>query len=354
MKKPSLISPYVGGKGGSRYQHTVAGHTVSRICDRPYFYDCIVEPFAGSGATIWQHDHGITNAIAADTDPGVQAVWECWKESPESVIKVCERWHKEIYTGSPKRAFNKLKFIYEKKGFHGSLRFGLDSVRRYELAAAYLTLKRLVFGGTIRTAKTTGKLNVALSHNPSAKTKSKLDRFLDGYQYEWPDNGIETLTFKHSWQSAVKSFADSAYKRALVVIDPPYYSDKEWVEERKDGQKRVSKMTPAYGGHNPQSDDEFNMCIDCLDAVLATGKAARVVVFNYHSERLENAIDELYGKHDLNLPYFASNLGPLGNMNNAQKFHGRDDEWVWEIGGKRMFQDYDAVRQGNLLETLAA
>jgi len=44
-------------------------------------------------------------------------------------------------------------------------------------------------------------------------------------------------------------------------------------------------------------------------------------------------------------PIPCSNLGPLGNMNNAQQFHGRDVEAVWEIGGKRMFRDYDAVQQ---------
>jgi len=335
MKPPALISPYVGGKSGPRYQYNVSGHPVSRICDRPHFYDCIVEPFAGSGAVTWQHSHGISHAIASDIDPGVRAVWECWGDA--SLIVSVEKLIEQV-KANPDSTYKKLKTIYH-------------SPREYSpvfYAAAYLTLKKLVFGGVLRCNRQ-GLLNVALSE---PKRRQGFSEF-SNWRYRFPNNGIQSLTFKHSWQDAVKALADSSYQRALVVIDSPYYSDKEWVEERHDGQKRVSKMTPAYAKHNPQSDDELRLCIDCLDAVLDLKNVGRIVVFNYGSEALDQMIQDLLIKRH-RFDFHVSNLGPLGNMNNAQKFHGRNDEWVWEIGGKRMFQGYDKAIQGNLLEALAS
>ena len=354
---PALISPYVGGKSGAPYElQTPDGRWLSRVCDRPHHYDVIVEPFAGSGAVTWQHSHGITNAIAADVDPGVQAVWECWDlpithnivDAPKYVIEQMEVFKGKI-ARDPQKGFEFLKKKYERYGEVYSERS--DTIR-IQMAAVSLTLRRLVFGGTLRTAKTTKKLNVALSKSSSAKTGSKLDRYLAGWRYVWPDNGIQQLTFKHDWEGAVQALANSDYENALVVIDPPYYSPKEWIEERKDGRKVQSRMTAAYPGHDPQSVDELAMCIDCLDAVLATGKAGRVVVFNYWSEELDEQIFSLATKKhwDWDRNCYTSNLGPLGGMNNAQKFHARDVEMAWEIGGKRMFQDYDAVQQCELLE----
>ncbi|MEM9116959.1 MAG: DNA adenine methylase [Cyanobacteria bacterium P01_F01_bin.56] len=342
LQLPALISPYVGGKGGIRYFRQFGKHWQSLICDRLHHYDVIVEPFAGSGAATWQHNHGIQNAIAADFDPGVQAVWECWGDAEKrgEVEKYLASFHR-LLSRNPDSAYRFLKACYNQH----------EGRSREHLAAVSLTLRRLVFGATLRTAKTTGKLNVALSKSSSAKTGSKLDRYLDRWNYTWPDNGIQTLDFHHSWQEAVQALADSNYGNALVIIDPPYYSPKGWTEKRKDGRKVQSRMTPAYPGHDPQSADELAMCVDCLDAVLATGKAGRVVVFNYASGILEDSIDELYGKYcfDDDIPYSSANLGPLGNMNNAQKFHGRDKEWAWEIGGSRMFQGCDSVKQLTLV-----
>jgi hypothetical protein len=240
----------------------------------------------------------------------------------------------------------------------------------WERAAAYLTIKRLVFGSVLRCNKQ-GKLNIALSADKLEKflrTGRKRQRACTqtkyllpvestspgeywGWQYTWPNNGIESLTFQHSWQDAVKVLADSDYQNALVVIDPPYYDCQRWTETRKDGRQVKSQMTPAYPKHNPQSADELALCVDCLDAVLATGKVGRVVVFNYFSDELCTKIGRTLLKNVDASGFHAQkdvglfNLGPLSSMSNAQQFHGRNDEAVWEIGGKRMFRDHDAVEQ---------
>ena len=362
---PALISPYPGGKSGEPYEFkAVDGRWLSRVCDRPHYYDSLLLPFAGSGATAHQHSTGISNVIASDIDPGVQAVWECWhKEELRRPTENLIVWWKKRILDNPKAGFAQLKDVHDKRFFR---------MNPAAISAAYLTIKRLLFGGVLR-CNQQGKLNVALSADKlnkflrSGKKHKRQCQFTYplfpssdkdgttywGWKYQWPDNGIENLTFRHSWQDAVKALADSDYSNALVVIDPPYYSPQEWVEERANGDKRKSKMTTAYRGHNPQSADELARCVDCLNAVLATGKAGRVVVFNYWSDELANAITDMDWKYRYreNASMFVSQLGYLGGMNNAQKFHGRDVEAVWEIGGKRMFQDYDAIEQGSLLET---
>ncbi|MEM6838141.1 MAG: DNA adenine methylase [Cyanobacteria bacterium P01_C01_bin.120] len=329
---PAFIGPYVGGKGGTRYFRQFGACWQSLICDQIGHYDVIVEPFAGSGAATWQHHHGIKNAIAGDIDPGVLAVVKCWASFD---LRCGVQWWLDLFRekvkNDPQGAFEDLCDRYNRWD-----QIDIDPAWR---AALYLTLKRLVFGGVLRCNKR-GKLNVALSQD-------KLNSYLQGWQYIWPNNGVERLDIHGGWEAAVQALADGDYSNALVVIDPPYYDPQEWDEVRKDGRIVRSRMTAAYPGHNPQSINELEMCVDCLNATLATGKASRIVVFNYWSDELNKQIKEVFDRHyDANrLSWFQSSLGFLGGMNNAQKFHKRNTEHVWEIGGKRMFQDWNAVQQ---------
>lgn len=337
MASPRSLFIIPGGKGHNpRY---FGPHGKSLICDRPHRYDCYVAPFFGGGGDTFGHYHGCIAAIGGDVDPGVLAVARCWGDEEGRRFVSCELqdwWDKINENGGTVYAdrqavFDDLKFLYE------------DSSRctYREYAAAYLTLKRLVFGGILRTNKQ-GKLNVALSQD-------KLQSYLENPSYEWPDNGIERLDIHHGWERAVQALADSDYTNALVTIDPPYYSPERWTETRKDGTQRASKMTAAYPGHNPQSADELALCVDCLDAVLATGKAGRIVVFNYWSKILDDMLQDALIKYQ-RFDFHFSRIGYLGGMNNAQQFHGRDIEAVWEIGGTRMFQDFDAAQQLNLVD----
>lgn len=320
MANPALISPYPGGKGGPRYFRKFGGHVQSLICDRPHHYDCIVEPFAGSGAVTWQHSHGIKNAIAADVDPGVLAVWRCWGD--ETLSKGVTYWLEileMLVKDAPDKAFNQIKAVIDA---------GSNSYDQDHFAANYLAFKRLVFGGVLR-CNTQGKLNVALSQD-------KLEKYLNGWQYTWPDNGIENLTVEKGWQGAVKALADSDYENALVVIDAPYWTPGK-------------RMTEAYTHHgDPGSDEVMRLTTDCLDAVLATGKAGRVVVFNYYSGELDDEIRTVQERYLNELQFcLSSDLGPLKTMNNGQgtDCHEYYSESAWEIGGKRMFRDHDAVEQ---------
>jgi hypothetical protein len=314
-ERTQLISPYPGGKGRSRYLPTVMGVLKSLICDRPYVYDVIVEPLAGSGATIFEHPHGATNAIAADVDVGVRSVWRCWSDPQlqAAVNEEIEFWRVRIES-DPCGTFARLKGIYDFPNPHSLI----------DYAAAYLTLKRLTFGGVLRRNRQK-ELNVALSQD-------KLEKYLAGWSYEWPDNGIQKLSFRDGWQGAVEALATSDHEKALVVIDAPYYTPGK-------------KMTEAYSHHgDPGSDAVLRLTTDCLDAVLATGKAERIVVFNYASDVLIEAVEKVLAKH--NRTGFFSDLGPLDTMNRGNgERHEYYSECVWEIGGKRMFRDHDAVQQ---------
>lgn len=287
---------------------------------------------------------------------------ECWgREKERKAVASLLDWHKNQIL---KDALLHFESLIE-AGNNGY--FCMSAVAA---AASYLTLKRLTFGGVLRSSKQ-GKLNVALSADKLEKFLAKGHKhrkrcaltpsiFPDkdmgddywGWRYEWPTSTIQTLDVHDHWRGAVEALANGPHERALVTIDPPYYSPKQWVETRQDGSKRVSKMTPAYGNHNPQAD--LDLCVDPLDAVLATGKAARIVLFNYWSEELHVQIVERVGANGGCSLFAQSNLGPLGGMNQAQQFHGRDIEAVWEIlleiGGKRMFQDHDALKQMELAQ----
>lgn len=116
----------------------------------------------------------------------------------------------------------------------------------------------------------------------------------------------------------------------------------------------MRRIGPLTSHGDPGSGDVMRLTTDCLEAVLNTGKAGRIVVFNYLSPVLEDAVDRIVGEYCPDHLPVSSNLGPLGTMNNGQGtgYHEYYSEAVWEIGGKRMFQDYDACTQVNLF-TLA-
>ena len=327
-----LSSPTPGGKGisssnAARYFTTFGGQRFSRICDLPGHYDVLVDVFLGGGGVAFGHPYGCKHVITSDVDPGVLALAQCWGDAGlrRQVEQEIEGWKSKIIR-SPSGAFAGLKNIHD----------NARSISVSERAAVFLTIKRLTFGGVLRCNRQ-GKLNVALSQD-------KLDKYLRGWNYEWPNNGVKTLDVHHGWQGAVQALADSNYENALVVIDAPYWTPGH-------------KMTEAYTHHgDPGSDEVMALTTDCLDAVLATGKAGRIVVFNYYSDALQEEIWRLYSKHFYqakDVPdIWSSDLGPLSTMNNGQgtAYHEYYSEAVWEIGGRRMFQDYDAVEQGSLLE----
>jgi hypothetical protein len=69
-----------------------------------------------------------------------------------------------------------------------------------------------------------------------------------------------------------------------------------------------------------------------------------VVLFNYWSTQLDKQIRAVLTRHG-HLDCAVSRVGYLGGMNNAQTFHKRDVEAVWEIGGQQLFRDFDAIEQ---------
>ena len=323
-EKLLLISPFVGGKSKAKYKG---------IHDKGD-YDVSLEPFTGGAGFTLAHPDSPRRLIGADADPSVRAIWEVW-DNPWLRPLANDRvafWSKQFkHDGSWEETVEKglraWEFLEQEFNYRGNP--GVPGVaRKAWFAAASIVLRRLIFGPVRVNGH--GKLNISLNYK-ARKGKSKLESF-QSWQHQWPKH-LDYCNISPHWNLAIIKLKRSQFERAIAVIDPPY-----WVPYEPGTDRRGSgAMTASYPGHKPSHDGLFWDGINAIDAAFSTGKVRRCVVFNYISNRMNNAIHTLAKRHDM--PCHLSNLGPLGNMNNAQNFHGRFDEGVWEIGGDRMFRD---------------
>ena len=325
-----LLSPFVGSKGSKKYRAIHDGGD----------YDCIYEAFTGGGGFTLLHPNAPRALFGADADPAVRAAWLAMHDDKTRTI-AADRiawWTQQFQGVSLEQAQRSWRVLREEFnwGGHPATR---GKTRLAYYAAASIVIRRLCFGTVLRTAnqpsttfhgKKLHRLNIALSYK-AEKGKSKLESF-QGWQHQWP-TPLDHCTITTHFNTSAIALKHSHYQSAIAVIDPPY-----WVPYEPGTNRRgTGAMTAAYPGHKPSDDREFGLCIDAINAAFATGKVKRAVVFNYVSGRLDQAI-RIAAKR-WNMPCHFSNLGPLGNMNNAQQKHGRFDEGVWELGDRRCFAD---------------
>lgn len=328
MRVTGLLSPFVGSKADtSKYP----------VYDYGY-YDCVIEPFVGSGhfttGMFWRTP--ISKAFVADSDPAIREVWECWvsAELRADVEESIDFWSERILFKNPVHAYQELKKIFEGEQYDcdGTPYDIVDRV------SASILLRKLVFGGVLR-CNTEGRLNVALSQD-------KLKAF-ESWRFEWlPFLDRYQIYIQNNWQHCLSRFElDSTARNAIAFVDPPYWLPKG----SRPGRRGTGAMTPAYPTHgDPSGDELFRDCVDCVDRLLGNPKVRRVVVTNYWSDQLHTALEDLADRHGVDTWAF-TNLGSLQTMNKTQR--ARKDaptEGFWEFGGKIMGGRY---HQTNLLET---
>lgn len=313
--RPRLLSPYPGAKNPDRYPVHDGGQ-----------YDCWVAPFAGSGeqeAWIAKH-YPCLPVIAADADSAVRAVWECWGDAElrQQVFKRIDRYA-ELVMADPVSGFARLKQQIE----HHWLGAPYDGI---DLAAVSMLLRRLTFGGVIR-SNAQGELNVGLSPD-KLKTFQRQWTFED-HLFQWPQPP-RVLTVFEDWGRAVDFVAghdhrtpETNHENAIAIVDPPY----------------CAGTTDAYA----QASGELQMALDCVDLLLASGNVSRLVAFNYWGEWVAGedapreypivaAMQRIADEHRVEMHF--SRLGTLATMNNGPgKTAVHRFEGVWEIGGQRMF-----------------
>jgi site-specific DNA-adenine methylase len=307
-----LLSPYPGAKNPAVYPVHDGGD-----------YDCWVAPFAGSGeqeAWLARHYPGLP-VIAADADPMVRAVWECWRTEKlrKSTRLLVQAW-KERVLKRPEETFQELAELATFDSMHRNP-LGYNPVA---VAAVSIILRRLTFGGVMR-FNDKGVFNVGLSQD-------KLNTLRDGgWAFEWPEPP-QVLTVFNSWAKAAQ--VHPLATRAIAIVDPPY----------------CAGTTDAYAN----ADGDYTMALDCISDLLASGNVARIVAFNYWGEWVEGndapteypickAMQVLAHKYSVDV-YF-SHLGTLATMNKAaDKAAVHRYEGVWEIGGRRLYGSRPIVK----------
>jgi hypothetical protein len=304
----------------------------------------LVEPFAGGGslsAKLAQTRNAVI--FAADLNPAVQSVWQTWttpenhpsikdhldnlltritnelldygdpvtpaltrviedetsntRSTRQALIKAmkstgCKGWQLIPNTWSV------IKDAYE-AGDTGDLNY---------LAAITLMLHKLSFGGVIRSGKIADNLNIAPSIDQMG--------VLWGWEHRYP-TAPAFLSFSGSWEGAVTAFEASTQVDALAVIDPPYY----WPVR--------GEMTPAYRWHTPWADETLALTLDCAGAMAKSRKLSRIVVTNYLSDPVDQAMTGLAAEHNWYLTRV--DLGRLDGLNRSKACTSdrRDTAWIF-------------------------
>ncbi|MBD1871909.1 hypothetical protein H6F75_00295 [Nodosilinea sp. FACHB-131] len=303
--RPRLLSPYPGAKNPDRYPVHDGGD-----------YDAWIAPFAGSGeqeAYVARIDNALP-VIAADADPLVRSVWECWGDADlrQETKELLWQWRQWILA-DPETSFADLAKL-------SAWYVATPDVNRSiaHIAAVSIVLRRLTFGGVIR-LNGQGQLNVGLSQD-------KLRSFRKGWQFTWPQSPAALTVFDDYAKACdVPPWVESA----IAIVDPPY----------------CSGTTDAYA----HADGHLSIALDCVERLMANPCVARIVCFNYWGEFAAGAVSgteypivaamerigQRYGRE-----VSFTHLGTLATMNKGPgKTAVHRLEGVWEIGGRRLYGD---------------
>lgn len=272
-------------------------------------YDCIVDPFAGGGAITVKLLPIVKHAFVADADPSVWAVWECWRKPDlHSHVRQIIRNIQANAAANPALAWDFLKQDFE-----------AANIRRPDLlAATSLAIRKLAFGGVIRLGSS-GKLNITWS-------KGQLPKLLS-WQYRFPaqPKGAQ-INLSHFWQDAVLRFTGSSCKRAIALIDPPY-----WLPYTPGTSRRgTGGMTPAYPGHKPHAQETFDLCTKCVSSLVDSHRVQRLVVANYWSNEMDEALTKI--AEEAQLPIECIKVGRLDGINKSRAVSTQNVDCLWVIG----------------------
>jgi hypothetical protein len=332
----SLFSPAVGSKANkSKYP-----------VDDYRNYDVIVEPFAHAGPIAIERllnfgkPIGCRNAIVSDSDLSVYAIWKTWLD--ESLMKDCSQiindYHLRLSSVKTTKdemknseAFSVYLELKEKFNFLMTERSSDYST----MAAVSLLLRKLVFGGVIRTSRK--GLNVTLSWD-------KLKSF-PNWNHQWHQlDPLCNVDISMDWRTCLDKLEESNFKRALVLIDPPYWLPYEPGSKRRG----TGAMTQAYTVHKPSDDETFLMATESVERCLAMDKNIRVVMTNYWSRPLQLKMQILSRKYQI--PVHTTQMSVLAGMNKSRVNTTNRIETAWEFGGNRMFwpKNFVPVEQKDL------
>ena len=322
------------------------------IWDRRYVYDASIEPFACAGHfSHWMLGNGIVKrAFLADIDPVVQIVYRCWQDDSlrQQVEKTINNWSKEVLSKGPKVVYENLKAIVDTK----------DTSDCVTLAAASLLIREFTFMSCLR-ANTKGRLNVKESRDKVASLKKKsgfvknepqlspelLESLNDGWGYKMPWFGPDwRLHFSNDAHACIDSFELSFTGKAIALHDAPY-----WVPKgSRPGRRGTGALTPSYICHgDPQGIELFDLIVSTLERLLANPRIERVVMTNYISDPLCDAIERI---NKFGRDWRLTSLSVLTGGNNGINGNSRDDQFVegfWEFGGEFTLGKYE---QKSLLE----
>lgn len=294
---PPIIPIYPGSKRLRMYRQVIFG-------DR-YQWDAVLEPFVGGGATslyAWANHRFI-----ADVAPDILSIWRAWIDGHWGKVREAIADYQAISKTDPQAAWDKAKARYELLALPG-----------VELAVVSLVLRKLAFGGVLRT-----NADDELTVSPHS---SKVKPFLN-----WKSNPPAPgpgWTVKTSWQDAVEAWREAGIVGdTLVLLDPPYYLPYGPGTERRG----TGLMTPAYPGHKPHSDETWGLATNPIAAVAKDPRATRIVIFNYYSYELDQAIGAIAGITNRSLKDY--NFERMSRMNNGNgKAKVKANEYAWVMG----------------------
>lgn len=302
-----------------RYPGSKRGY-IDRLWDGQY-REALIEPFCGAAWYTLERSSSILppgSISLADADASVQCIFKVWIEErlEDAVYEEIAYWKKKFNELAPDKAWSDLTHDYawyshaHKSRVRDAVETDLTDRQIAKLAATGLVMRKLTFGGVMRTGAA-GKINVRY-------VKGQLEQ-LERWEYKFPPLPDAKFYFARSWEEVMEGFSGFDVSSAEAFLDPPYYAPKT------DGRR----CTPAYIGHAPHAPETLALCTESFESCLKDPRITRINVTNYYSEELDHALIDLCGRHGCKVSL--SRGGELKGMNKVGKEKLGETEGLWTV-----------------------
>lgn len=284
---PRLLSRYPGAKRPPKYQFDDGGN-----------YDAVVEPFAGSAVTSVSMSRRVQNVFLADADPTIRSLLQVWlNPGLHKRYYDCLSYRLQMMQQHPETHWPVLLSVFENAG-DGDLEY---------YGAASTMVRELTFGGVIR-FNANGKMNA-----PMVKDRIEFLKRQTIERYRLPSAPRSGFVGK-DWSEAFDALEQSDCQSALCVIDPPYFNS--------------TCKDAVYAGHSPQSLFTLRLCVDAVERAVNMPQIKRIVICNYWSEDLAQALWQVAGDRITGQQF----TGSLTQMQRSKNCSTQNQECVWTIG----------------------
>jgi hypothetical protein len=279
-----------------------------KLLDNGKNHQVILEPFAGAAHYSFHkfsQPEPPSHVFWGEKDASVRAIFLAWGWGyHEEVCAKIHDWKERFRDNGARTMWPALTDAWE------TCNTSEGRVHLIDFAAASLVLRKLTFGGMLRTNKSDGRLNIKY-------VGCQLPELLK-WNFTFPPIPEDApFCLMPSWQGCIMQFRKAErFNTAEALLDPPYWSPDK-------------SLTGCYPGHDPSSVETFGLSVDSFRACLEDERIKRIILCNYYSDELDCAVHNVAGEFGEEVQ--AIQTGTLAGVQKSRKITTTESQAIWVV-----------------------